>query len=86
MLQAEIVASYYAESVFIELINNDYDGSRKTQKGSFQDIQTGLRQKTRHSVRIFIAWNRTETKQESQGLHCRICQTDPILYGLTPSV
>ena len=72
MLQAEIVASYYAESVFIELINNDYDGSRKTQKGSFQDIQTGLRQKTRHSVRIFLAWNRNNRNRTPELLQVKL--------------
>ena len=43
MLQVGFVASYYAESVFIELINNDQNRRRKTQKGSFQDIEIGHR-------------------------------------------
>ena len=39
MLRCGVIASYYIESVFIELINNERIKSRKTQNGSFQDIQ-----------------------------------------------
>ena len=72
MLQVGFVASYYTESVFIELINNDQNRSRKTQKGSFQDIQTGYRQKTRHSVRIFLAWNRNNRNRTVELLQVKL--------------